>query len=423
MNYQQTIDFLYTRLPMYQRVGAAAMKYSLDNITKLVDRLGNPQNKVKTIHVGGTNGKGSSSHMLASVLQTAGYKTGLFTSPHLKSFTERIKINGQEISEIAVIDFVAEIERVVDEMKPSFFEITFAMAMQHFYKQEVDYAVIEVGLGGRLDSTNIISPEICLITNISQDHVQFLGSELPGIAKEKAGIIKAGVPVIISEYQKEVAHVFIDKAAKEGSEIKFADKELLLEHAADNRINIIDGEKIRYEGLKLDLRGPYQQRNVLGVLALIEKLDLNISDKNVHLGLANVVKNTGLKGRWQIVNQAPLTILDTGHNKSGIQVNLNDIEALKFDGLHMVWGMVDDKDIDELLELLPEQATYYFVKADVPRAMPAEALSQAASRLGLSGNMYPSVMDGYKAALASAKDDDLVFVGGSTFVVAEIEDL
>lgn len=399
------------------------MKYSLDNITKLMDRLGNPQNKVKTIHVGGTNGKGSSSHMLASVMQTAGYKTGLFTSPHLKSFTERIKINGQEISEIAVIDFVAEIERVVDEMKPSFFEITFAMAMQHFYKQEVDYAVIEVGLGGRLDSTNIISPEICLITNISQDHVQFLGSELPGIAKEKAGIIKAGVPVIISEYQKEVAHVFIDKAAKEGSEIKFADKELLLEHAADNRINIIDGEKIRYEGLKLDLRGPYQQRNVLGVLALIEKLDLNISDKNVHLGLANVVKNTGLKGRWQIVNQAPLTILDTGHNKSGIQVNLNDIEALKFDGLHMVWGMVDDKDIDELLELLPEQATYYFVKADVPRAMPAEALSQAASRLGLSGNMYPSVMDGYKAALASAKDDDLVFVGGSTFVVAEIEDL
>ena len=399
------------------------MKYSLDNITKLVDRLGNPQNKVKTIHVGGTNGKGSSSHMLASVLQTAGYKTGLFTSPHLKSFTERIKINGQEISEIAVIDFVAEIERVVDEMKPSFFEITFAMAMQHFYKQEVDYAVIEVGLGGRLDSTNIISPEICLITNISQDHVQFLGSELPGIAKEKAGIIKASVPIIISEYQKEVAHVFIDKAAKEESEIKFADKELLLEHAADNRINIIDGEKIRYEGLKLDLRGPYQQRNVLGVLALIEKLDLNISDKNVHLGLANVVKNTGLKGRWQIVNQAPLTILDTGHNKSGIQVNLNDIEALKFDGLHMVWGMVDDKDIDELLELLPEQATYYFVKADVPRAMPAEALSQAASRLGLSGNMYPSVMDGYKAALASAKDDDLVFVGGSTFVVAEIEDL
>ena len=231
------------------------------------------------------------------------------------------------------------------------------------------------------------------------------------------------MPVIISEYQKEVAHVFIDKAAKEGSEIKFADKELLLEHAADNRINIIDGEKIRYEGLKLDLRGPYQQRNVLGVLALIEKLDLNISDKNVHLGLANVVKNTGLKGRWQIVNQAPLTILDTGHNKSGIQVNLNDIEALKFDGLHMVWGMVDDKDIDELLELLPEQATYYFVKADVPRAMPAETLSQAASRLGLSGNMYPSVMDGYKAALASAKDDDLVFVGGSTFVVAEIEDL
>ena len=399
------------------------MKYSLENITKLMDRLGNPQNKVKTIHVGGTNGKGSSSHMLASVMQTAGYKTGLFTSPHLKSFTERIKINGQEISEIAVIDFVAEIERVVDEMKPSFFEITFAMAMQHFYKQEVDYAVIEVGLGGRLDSTNIISPEICLITNISQDHVQFLGSELPGIAKEKAGIIKAGVPVIISEYQKEVAHVFIDKAAKEGSEIKFADKELLLEHAADNRINIIDGEKIRYEGLKLDLRGPYQQRNVLGVLALIEKLDLNISDKNVHLGLANVVKNTGLKGRWQIVNQAPLTILDTGHNKSGIQVNLNDIEALKFDGLHMVWGMVDDKDIDELLELLPEQATYYFVKADVPRAMPAETLSQAASRLGLSGNMYPSVMDGYKAALASAKDDDLVFVGGSTFVVAEIEDL
>ena len=403
------------------------MKYSLDNIIQLMDQLGNPHKKIKTIHVAGTNGKGSSSHMLASVLQEAGYKTGLFTSPHLKSFTERIRVNGKEISESAVVDFVDEIEDAVEEMQPSFFEFTFAMAMQHFYRQAVDFAVIEVGLGGRLDSTNIISPEICLITNISADHTQFLGTELRGIAREKAGIIKQGVPVIISEYQPEVAQVFIKMAAELDSELIFADKQLSIEQAADDRFNVIAGGEVVYEGLKLDLKGPYQRHNILGVLALIEKLkvksNLHITDKNIRRGLESVVGNTNLKGRWQIVNRSPLTILDTGHNKSGIKAIIEEFDKLKFGTLHIVWGMVDDKVADEILELLPKEASYYFVQADVPRALAVDKLALAAKVVGLNGSKYPSVMAGYNAAVKSTSKDDLVFIGGSTFVVAEIEDL
>jgi len=408
---------------MYQRVGAAAMKYSLDNITLLMEQLENPHTKIKTIHVAGTNGKGSSSHMLASILQASGYKTGLFTSPHLKSFTERVRIDGKEISESAVIDFIAKIEEVVDEMKPSFFEITFAMAMQHFYEQNVDYAVIEVGLGGRLDSTNVVSPEICLITNISADHTQLLGSEIAGIAEEKSGIIKPGVPVIISEYQSSVAQVFIEKAEEVSSELMFADNTLSIEEAVDSRINIIEGDKIIYEGLKLDLKGPYQKRNVLGVLATIEKLNIGISENSIRSGIENVIENTGLKGRWQIVENEPLTILDTGHNKSGVQVNIEELGKIKHQDLHIVWGMVDDKDVVEILELLPKQADYYFVKADVPRAMSVEILIESAGSVGLRGEIFPSVMAGYRAAQNSAAKDDLIFVGGSTFVVAEIDDL
>lgn len=427
MDYRQTLDFLYTRLPMYQRVGAAAMKYSLDNITQLMEQLDNPHLKFRTIHVAGTNGKGSSAHMLSSILQTSGYKTGLYTSPHLKLFTERIKIDGQEIAELAVVDFVSEIETAVEEMQPSFFELTFAMAMQYFHRQEVDFAVIEVGLGGRLDSTNIIVPEICLITNISKDHTQFLGTELQQIAAEKAGIIKTSVPVIISEYQPEVAPVFINKANDFGAELIFADKILSFEQAAEDRINVVDANEVKYEGLLLDLKGSYQQHNVLGVLALIGQLDnrlnLNINDNNIRDGLENVIANTGLKGRWQILNDKPLTILDTGHNKSGIQVIIKEFNKLRFEQLHIVWGMVDDKDVNEILELMPRQASYYFVKADLPRAMPVDNLMQAATNLGLTGSSYASVMDGYRAALNSASTDDLVFVGGSTFVIAEIEDL
>jgi dihydrofolate synthase/folylpolyglutamate synthase len=427
MDYQQTIDFLYSRLPMYQRVGAAAMKYSLDNIIKLMDQLGNPHNKIKTIHVAGTNGKGSSSHMLASVLQAAGYKTGLFTSPHLKSFTERIRVNGQQISESAVVDFVSEIEAEVAEMQPSFFEFSFAMAMQHFYQQKVDFAIIEVGLGGRLDSTNIISPEICLITNISADHIQFLGTELRGIAAEKAGIIKQGVPVIISEYQPEVAPVFIGKANELASELTFADQELAIEQASDTRFNVADDSEILYEGLMMDLKGSYQQHNALGVLALIIKLNinssLNITDENIRLGFENVVANTGLKGRWQMVNNNPLTILDTGHNKAGIQLIIEELRKIKYRRLHIVWGMVNDKDAGEILELLPKDARYYFVQANVPRALPVDKLGFAARELGLQGRNYQTVMLGYRAAITTALGDDLIFVGGSTFVIAEIDDI
>jgi dihydrofolate synthase / folylpolyglutamate synthase len=427
MNYQQTLDFLYTRLPMYQRVGPAAMKYSLDNTILLMDKLGNPQNKIKTIHVGGTNGKGSSAHMLASVLQTAGYKTGLFTSPHLKSFTERIRIDGREISELAVVDFVEEIEAMVDEIKPSFFELTFAMAMQYFHQEKIDYAVIEVGLGGRLDSTNVIIPEISLITNISADHIQFLGPDLPGIAGEKAGIIKSGVPVIISEYQPEVARVFVAKADEMGSKLRFADQEMSTEQAVDGRFNVITQDEILFEGLKLDLKGSYQYHNCLGVLALLAELrswsDIRLDDDIIHQGLENVVTNTGLKGRWQILNTKPLTILDTGHNKSGIQVIIEELEQLQYERLHLVWGMVEDKVVGEIMELLPKDASYYFVQADVPRALAVKQLEQAATDIGLTGNSYPSVMSGYRAAMADASSNDLVFIGGSTFVVAEIENL
>jgi dihydrofolate synthase / folylpolyglutamate synthase len=427
MNYQQTLDFLYTRLPMYQRVGVAAMKYSLDNIIKLMDKLGNPQKKIKTIHIAGTNGKGSSSHMLSSVLQEAGYKTGLFTSPHLKSFTERIRINGGEISELEVVDLVAEIEALVDEVQPSFFELTFAMAIQHFYHEKVDFAVIEVGLGGRLDSTNIILPEISLITNISADHTQFLGTELPGIAREKAGIIKHGVPVVISEYQSEVAGVFIERADEMGSKLCFADSERHIEQAADDRSNVIGADGILLEGLKLDLKGAYQYHNCLGVLALLDELKrssaINLSDEIIRRGLGNVVTNTGLKGRWQIINNRPITILDTGHNKSGIQVIIEELDCLKYEHLHIVWGMVDDKDIDEILTLLPKKAIYYFVEANVPRALDVNLLAQRATDIGLEGKLYPSVMTGYQTAAANALPEDLVFIGGSTFVLAEIDDL
>jgi len=428
MDYSQTLKFLYSQLPMFQKVGGAALKYNLLNINRLMHYLGNPHKKIKTIHVAGTNGKGSSSHMLASVLQEAGYNTGLYTSPHLRSFTERIKINGQEIDELAVVNFVAQIEELLEEdLKPSFFEITLAMAMQYFVQQKVDIAIIEVGLGGRLDSTNIIQPEICLITNISYDHQQFLGETLPEIAGEKAGIIKKEIPVVISEYQPKIAQVFIDKAANEQAPIMFADKQLRLEQAAGGRINVIKGNEIIHEGLRLDLNGSYQNHNVLGVIAVLDKLNdssvFSIGETSLHNGLANVVSNTGLKGRWQIVHTKPLTITDTGHNISGVKEIINEIKDLKFNKLHMVWGMVKDKDPMEILLVLPKFAQYYFVAANLPRARTAEKLLQEANEAGLNGKSYNSVMAGYKAALRQAADDDLIFIGGSTFVVAEIEDL
>ena len=412
---------------MFQRVGAAALKFNLDNITSLMSRLDNPHKRIKTIHVAGTNGKGSSSHMISSVFQSAGYKTGLFTSPHLKSYTERIKVNGIEISEPAVVEFVEQTKVLIEEIKPSFFEITFAMAMHYFYRQEVDIAVIEVGLGGRLDSTNIIEPEICLITNISLDHQYFLGDTLADIAREKAGIIKPGIPVVISETQFETEEVFTTTANNLNTDITFADNQIYAEQASDDRINIIGSEGIILEGLKPDLKGMYQVGNILGVIALLNILNDNssfsIAEKCIRSGLENVIKNTVLKGRWQILNEQPLTITDTGHNIAGIKVILDGLALEKYNDLHIVWGMVRDKDARKILDLLPKSANYYFVQPDIPRALPVSDLLKAAIQSGLNGQVYDSVMDGVRAAQKCGKSDDLIFIGGSTFVVAEIDNL
>jgi dihydrofolate synthase/folylpolyglutamate synthase len=428
MDYQQTLDFLYGQLPMFQRVGAAALKFNLDNITKLMDALGNPHLKVRTVHVAGTNGKGSSSHMLASVLQESGYKTGLHTSPHLKSFTERIRINGQEIDDDTVVSFVRTAMPLIEEIKPSFFEITFAMAMHYFADMKVDVAIIEVGMGGRLDSTNIIYPQICLITNISMDHQQFLGNTLAEIAGEKAGIMKAGVPTVIGQTQPEIQHVFEEKAESVGAKLLFADTEYYVEQAADNRVNVVKKDVgIKYEGIQLDLKGAYQITNLIGVIAVLDELQSlgygNINDAAVAAGLAKVVGNTGLKGRWQITREQPLVIADTGHNLAGVAYNMNQLASLDFNHLHIVWGMVQDKDPNEILKLLPKTATYYFVQAKVPRAMDVHKLKTLAATMELIGQEYDSVNTGYEDAMNKATKEDLVFVGGSTFVVAELEDL
>jgi dihydrofolate synthase/folylpolyglutamate synthase len=428
MNYQETVEYLFSKLPMFQRIGAPAIKYNLDNITRLMEALGNPHKSTKTIHVAGTNGKGSSSHMIASVLQEAGFKTGLYTSPHLKSFTERIRVDGNEIEEEAVIKLVENYQELIEQIEPSFFEISFAMAMDYFRSCKVDYAVVEVGLGGRLDSTNIIDPEVCLITNISMDHQQFLGNDLPTIAGEKAGIIKPGVPVVISEHQTdEISDVFKNKAKKSKSIISFASTKYFTEQAADDRINVFKDNKLYLEGFKPDLMGEYQVANILGVIELFSQLDKNnslkLSDSALRDGLENVVQNTGLKGRWQTLSKKPLTIADTGHNESAIREIIKMISRSKFDKLHMVWGMVNDKDVGDILDLLPKNAQYYFVKADVPRALSLDRLVKEAELVGLQGQTCSSVKTGYMAAKESAGSNDMIYIGGSTFVVAEIEDL
>ena len=427
MDYQQTIDYLFSQLPMFQKVGGVALKYDLQNINVLMKALDNPHQKVKTIHVGGTNGKGSTVHMMASVLQAAGYKTGLFTSPHLKSFTERIKINGEEITQQKVIEFVERISDIKDDFKPSFFEITFAMAMDYFCSQQVDIAIIEVGMGGRLDSTNIITPEISLITNISKDHQQFLGDTLPAIAAEKAGIFKEGVEVVIGEYQHEVADVFIEKAKAMACPLMFANKRYHIEQANEARYSIFDKNNLLLEGILPDLKGTYQVKNMItavaGLLQLKEKNEFQISAKALRSGLENVVRNTGIKGRWQVLKTKPLTITDTAHNTAGIKEVINSLYWVNKAQLHIVWGMVNDKEIDEILNLLPPSARYYFVAAKIPRALSPHHLSEVAQRHDLLGEVYHSVMDGVANAFRNANKEDTIFIGGSTFVVAEIENL
>jgi len=434
-SYSNVISYLYSRLPMFSRLGADAIKADLINTEKFCTHLSEPQNTFKSVHIGGTNGKGSSSHMLAAILQTAGFKTGLYTSPHLKDFRERIRINGEMISELDVLQFVNENYEFIERLEPSFFEATVAMAFHHFAVNEVDIAVIEVGLGGRLDSTNVIHPQLSLISNIAFDHMNILGSTLPLIAGEKAGIIKKGVPVIISQKQEEVEDIFIKKAAEQQSKIVFASEEWLIKKSS-HQPNLPELLKVDikqkkdsvpsyfgFNTLELDLTGTYQLKNLGGVLSAIKQLHdfgYEISDQNIIDALRQVKALTGLMGRWQMLQEAPLVICDTGHNEDGIREVLKNIEQCSFDQLHMVIGMLSDKDSSGILKMLPKNAKYYFCQPDLPRAKPAMALRNEAKAFNLQGEYYSSVSDALETAKKNAGKNDLIFVGGSTFVVAEV---
>ena len=404
MTYQETVNWMFTQLPMYQKQGKTAFKKDLTNTLLLANHLNNPQHKFKSIHVAGTNGKGSSSHMLASVLQEAGYKVGLYTSPHLKDFRERIKINGVEVSKQFVIGFIKRNKAFFKSNPLSFFEMTVGMAYDYFAKQKVDIAIIEVGLGGRLDSTNIIIPEVSLITNIGYDHTQFLGETLPLIASEKAGIIKSNVPVVISETHNETKPVFEEVANKNNSKIYFADQII----------------KAKYS---TDLLGDYQKKNIKGVLKtlkILQQKKYKISDLNIKNGLLNVVKNTGLKGRWQILQTKPKIICDTAHNKEGLSITMTQLQKEQFNNLHIVFGVVNDKDLSQVFSLLPKKATFYFCKPDVPRGLDQNILRDQFSDEGFVGESYLSVKEAVDKAKSRASDDDVIYIGGSTFVVAEI---
>lgn len=427
MNYAETLNYLFSQLPMYQRQGAAAFKKDLTNTIALCELLNNPQHKFKSVHIAGTNGKGSVSHMLASVFQSAGYKTGLYTSPHLTDFRERIKINGEMISEHSVIDFVADYNTGFERIKPSFFEMTVALAFDHFAKNQVDIAIIETGLGGRLDSTNVITPELSVITNIGYDHQQFLGDTLPEIAGEKAGIIKPNVPVIIGEFQQEVAEVFENKARETRSRLRFANREW------ETRKQVLEEDKLlldvrHYDGMELEvesqLSGPHQAKNLVTALETIRTLSdagWKLTREHFKSGIKSVVTNTGLKGRWQVLGRNPLIIADTGHNREGLEPNIKRLLSnRKPEQLHFVWGMVNDKDVSKTFEMLPKASAYYFCRPNVPRGLDVSVLVQYGSETGLKHLAYPSVSEALSAAKAMAESDDIIYVGGSTFVVAEV---
>jgi len=433
MTYAETLDYLFNALPMFQRVGASAYKADLTNTLSLCSHLGNPEKRFKTVHIGGTNGKGSTSHALAAVFQAAGYKTGLYTSPHLKSFTERIRIDGKEITEEGVVEFVANNKAFLDQLQPSFFEMTVGMAFWYFAKEAVDIAVIEVGMGGRLDSTNVIHPELCVITTIGYDHTQFLGNTLPLIAGEKAGIIKQGVPVVISQTQKETEAVFSQQAAAMQATIVFADQlweVAKIQVSEDSSIQQLANFKVRSSdgefNLKFGLNGDYQRFNLPGILEAVKQLrdqGWNLPDQALKAGLENVTEQTGLKGRWQLLQLKPLIIADTGHNEAGILEVVNQLKNYSYSQLWMVIGMVNDKDISKVLDLLPKEATYIFCQASIPRAMDAYELERKGNEKGLIGQVISKVTDALEFARKNASPDDLIFIGGSTFVVAEIENL
>ena len=428
MTYSDALEFLFSQLPAFHRIGKAAYRNDLKNTIILDNYFGNPHLKFPTIHVAGTNGKGSVSHMIASVLQEAGYKTGLYTSPHLKDFRERIKVNGAMIPESEVINFVTRHQNIIGSVKPSFFEMTVAMAFNFFAESKVDVAVIEVGLGGRLDSTNIITPVLSVITNIGHDHMDLLGDTIEKVAIEKAGIIKKNIPVLISETQSEIRDVFIRKAYDNQSQVFFADEIYSCELGENKRltgireyigkglsdINLIKGET--------PLGGDCQAKNLKAVFAsfTLLKNSFSVTEKDIIGGIRKVVKNTGLLGRWQTLGTSPLTICDTGHNKEGLEYVMNQLRHIKKSALHIVVGFVNDKDLGLVLPLFPTKASYYFTKASVPRALNELVLKNEAAKFGLKGESYSSVKEAFNNAKKNAKPDDMIFIGGSTFVVAEV---
>jgi dihydrofolate synthase/folylpolyglutamate synthase len=427
MNYKETLDYLFSRLPMFQRIGAAAYKANLDNTWALMNALDSPEKKIKTIHIAGTNGKGSTSHMLAAAFQQAGYKTGLYTSPHLIDFRERIKINGKMISKQAVVKFVEQHQKTFDQIEPSFFEWTVALAFDYFSRKKVDIAIVETGLGGRLDSTNVIHPELSIITNISFDHMNLLGATLPLIATEKAGIIKENTPVLIGETQKEIKPVFTSKAKIGHSPLFFADELISVKSVKQiHKKNDLFLEMNFNESTKkiiCDLPGLYQTRNIKTVLSAIAIINsttaFKINSKQIVAALKNVKSQTGLMGRWQILKNKPLVIADTGHNEAGIKELIKNIKNTKHEKLHFVLGMVNDKEVDKILQLLPKKAIYYFCKASIPRALDEALLKENAQQFNLKGNCYTNVQDALFAALQIASSKDLIFIGGSTFTVAD----
>ncbi len=404
MTYQDTLNWMFSQLPMYQKQGKTAFKKDLSNTLNFAEHLKYPEKKINSVHVAGTNGKGSTSHMLASILQEAGYKVGLYTSPHLKDFRERIKINGALVSESFVVNFIQDNKAFLDVNALSFFEMTVCMAFDYFAKQKVDIAIIEVGLGGRLDSTNIITPQVSVITNIGLDHTQFLGNTLEAIAFEKGGIIKQNIPVVIGESQKETAYVFKGLAKKNNAKIIFADQETS-------------------ESYKSDLIGSYQAKNIKTAVQSINELrqkGYNITTEHIKNGLLNVVGNTGLLGRWQVLGTAPKVVCDTGHNREGLIYVMEQLKNETFRVLHIVFGVVSDKDLSTIVDLLPEYAVYYFCKPEISRGLDAEVLKQRLGKFNLRGNTYSSVNEAYMAACKAAKKEDFIFIGGSTFVVSEI---
>jgi dihydrofolate synthase/folylpolyglutamate synthase len=427
MDYPQTIEYLFTRLPLFSRIGAAAYKADLSNIKKLSEQLGNPENKFKSIHVAGTNGKGSTSHMLAAILQKAGYKTGLYTSPHLHDFRERIRINGHMIPENNVISLTEYIQDSIEQIEPSFFEITVAMAFDWFAKEQIDIAVIETGLGGRLDSTNIIIPEISVITNISYDHMDLLGETLQKIAFEKAGIIKPGIPVVIGEEQAEIKNVFLQVAEEKGSPIHFASRKRFPgEWKTEDQLLYVQLTEVHNnikKNFHLDLTGLYQLKNIVTVAEVVSILNQNgfhITDMAMQKALKQVKALTGLHGRWDILHENPLIVIDVGHNEEGMKAIAKQIENTSHEELHIIIGIVKDKAVEKILAHLPVMANYYFTRAQIPRALPETDLADIAQSVGLKGRSFPNVKQALEAAVLDANSKDLILICGSVFLAGEV---